>query len=1102
MAIKCNICTKNVLRHARQLKCYSCKESSHLKCLPNVSQNDSIYINRHNNNWLCLVCSQSVFPFNHLTDNFEFQSAITENNGHLVDMNLSNLVFNPLELNEDERFHQGPLADSDPDLQYYNDATSIGSISHCDYHLAHSFNRKICDLAVNNQCFSVLHLNIRSIPKNLSRFEQFTKNLDLNFTVMGFSETWLNESNVTCYSIPGYVHYYLHRSTRRGGGVSLFINDNIHVKVRSELNIMSDTVEALFVEISKECTNFQKDAVIGVVYRPPNQDVLAFNEKLNEILCKIKNEKKIVYLMGDFNINILDADNHIPSSEFLDNIYSHSLFPLITKPSRITSETSTLIDNILYNDISNTNCFNGLFFTDISDHFPVFSINHNSRINTKNQIYRMQVMNEKCLERFSIKIGNVNWTPIIQNNNGQEAFTSFYEKYLENYHECFPVKMVKPGYHNRKPWLSEGMKKSIQHKNKLYIIQRKIPTLDNIMSYKKYKNELNKLLKTAERSHYHDLLQQNRNNAKRVWSVIKDVINSKKQRSIPDQFKIGDKLETDKGVIATKFNHYFNNIGKDLADRISENDKNALSFMGQANAHSIFLTPVDQNEVKKTIVNLKNGSAGFDLIHAKVIKATFQKYIVPLTHVLNLSITQGFFPNSMKIAKIIPIYKSGDPMLINNYRPISILPLFSKLLERLMYDRMMSFIDRYNILYKYQFGFRERHSTNMALTILTDHILSALDKGKLVIGVFLDFKKAFDTVNYDILFQKLDRYGIRGTALYWLKDYLNNRMQYVSFNHVDSTQLSLKCGVPQGSILGPLLFLLYINDIINVSDSLTPVIFADDTNVFMTGKSVRETAEKMNVQLSKLVTWLNANKLSLNVSKTNYMVFKSKSRNISHDHELIINGTILEQVSNTKFLGVFLDDKLKWDCHIQSIKSKIAKGIGIICKARKLLDQKTLITLYYTIIYPYLTYCIEVWGNSAQTFMSCLHRLQKKAVRIITSSQYRAPSEPIFKKLSIVELTHLYTKSIAIFLFKFIKGSLPSIFHDLFVRNCEVHSRNTRSSQKLNIPLCRTELYRNSIRTQGPKIWNNLENLVNHQCSIHTYKRRLTKYFLEINDHT
>lgn len=227
------------------------------------------------------------------------------------------------------------------------------------------------------------------------------------------------------------------------------------------------------------------------------------------------------------------------------------------------------------------------------------------------------------------------------------------------------------------------------------------------------------------------------------------------------------------------------------------------------------------------------------------------------------------------------------------------------------------------------------------------------------------------------------------------------------------------------------------------------------------------------------------------------MIFRSKTQKIDTHSQLKINGIVIDFVSSTKFIGVKWDDKVKWDQHIQCIKPKIAKGIGIICKARKVFNKETLKTLYYSIIYPYLTYCIEVWGTSAQTYLSSLIKLQKKIVRIITSSNYRAESKPLFESLKILNLSQVYQRSFAIFMFKYVKGILPNIFDEFFKRNSQVSSRVTRNYNKLNVPFCKTELYKKSMKVEGPKLWNKLEDTINHQCSIQSFKKTLNKYLSE-----
>ena len=374
----------------------------------------------------------------------------------------------------------------------------------------------------------------------------------------------------------------------------------------------------------------------------------------------------------------------------------------------------------------------------------------------------------------------------------------------------------------------------------------------------------------------------------------------------------------------------------------------------------MFFTPVNEQEVRNIVFLLKNSSPGWDDISAKVIKNSFDLYIQPLTHILNMSLTQGVVPNELKLAKVIPLFKSGDKQLIKNYRPVSILPVFSKIFERISYNRLYSFITQNNLLYKYQFGFKKHYGTNSALILLIDKIMNSLNNGDIVLGLFLDFSKAFDCVNHEILIRKMSKYGIRGLCLDWFIDYLSQRKQYVLYNGNKSCEQIISCGVPQGSILGPVLFLLYINDLPNISEKLFTILYADDSNIFLVGKNAEVLIRTLNNEMYKLINWLNANQLCLNIDKTQYMFF-SLRKHISCNLHVTMNNQNIKRVDCVKFLGIYIDSQLSWHNHINYIKSKISKGIGVLCKARKYFDINTLTTLYYSFVYPYLTYCVEVW---------------------------------------------------------------------------------------------------------------------------------------------
>lgn len=454
----------------------------------------------------------------------------------------------------------------------------------------------------------------------------------------------------------------------------------------------------------------------------------------------------------------------------------------------------------------------------------------------------------------------------------------------------------------------------------------------------------------------------------------------------------------------------------------------------------------------------------YDLIRHAIIK--------PLTHVINLSFSQGVFPSQLKKAYVIPLYKGGDSQLMKNYRPVSVLSVFSKVFERLMYNRLMEYISNHNVLYNFQFGFRQDHSTEIALTVFIDKVMNALDNGQHVIGIFLDLAKAFDTVNHEILIKKLRHYGIRGNALEWFRSYLSGRTQIVKFT-IDSDEKEIVCGVPQGSILGPLCFLLYVNDLASVSDLLYSVMFADDTNMFAQGKNLCALENAINDELKKVVKWLYTNKLSLNIGKTHCMIFTNCRQLCNRVGNIYINGVNIETVSQTKFLGVLIDNKLKWSTHIEYISAKIAKGIGIIRKTKVILDKDTLLTLYYTFIYPYLSYCNIIWGKASNVYLSCLYILQKRILRLICNTHFLAHSAPLFKSCKVMTIYDINLYCTALYMFKVKNNKVPECIGKMFKLQSDVHAIHTRQAHLYHLPLYRTEKMKNTITYLGPYIWNN-----------------------------
>ncbi len=334
----------------------------------------------------------------------------------------------------------------------------------------------------------------------------------------------------------------------------------------------------------------------------------------------------------------------------------------------------------------------------------------------------------------------------------------------------------------------------------------------------------------------------------------------------------------------------------------------------------------------------------------------------------------------------------------------------------------------------------------------------------------------------------MEAYGIRGLVLKWFKSYLSNRQQFVSIGDNISSHLFTKCGVPQGSILGPLLFIIYINDIVNVSDIAELIMFADDTNIFFSDYDINKLNLTVNVELAKLALWFKLNRLSLNIKKTNFMLFKCRQKNIPVAISIVIDNVNIQQVYSTKFLGVIINQHLSWNDHILAVKGKANKSIGILLKIRKHLPLYSLSMLYNCLIHPYFEYCNIVWGYPS-IHLDSLFRTQKKAIRIITNSKWKSHSKPLFDTLSILPLNQLHKFQVGCFVYKSLHNLLPNTFSNYFTLCTQIHHHNTRHSTKLHVFQSRIKIRANSIRISGVNLWNLLNIKIRNAQSFSVFKK-------------
>ena len=620
-------------------------------------------------------------------------------------------------------------------------------------------------------------------------------------------------------------------------------------------------------------------------------------------------------------------------------------------------------------------------------------------------------------------------------------------------------------------------------------------------AYKRVKNELNVLLKQSRKTYYNNYFTRYKEDLQKVWKGIKDVINIKnKSLDFPTCVTHNGQNITTPTEISDKFNDFYVSI----ADNILKNRKyggtaSFSDFLENPAPSSMALYPCEADEVISIIRQLSSKkSSGPNSIPTDILHLLQHDISKPLTQIFNLSFKTGIHPDALKTARVIPIFKKGSKLLVSNYRPISLLSNLNKILEKLMFNRVYNYLERNNIIYKLQFGFRSKHSTKHTLIDISENIKKALDNKKSACGIFVDLQKAFDTVNHEILIKKLSHYGVRGVVNNWFSSYLKNRTQFVSILGFNSSHKETKHGVPQGSVLGPLLFLIYMNDLHKAIKFSRVYHFADDTNLLKISNSPKQLQKHINIDLKFLYKWLLANKISLNCSKTEMIIFRKPNSSVNYKFNIKLNGHLLQPSDSIKYLGVYLDPELNWKTHCDVLSKKLKRANGMLMKIRHYLHKKELRSVYFAIFSSHLSYASEIWGQPKNINSEKIFRLQNRALRIIDFANFQDNVNPIYKSNNVLKLEDHIKIQNCLFVFDYYSGRLPQCFNGYFTKINEVHSIETISSKLgcLYTPRFATTRYGlNSITRKCIVNWNFFAKHFNNDLL--TYKRNEFKHKLE-----
>ena len=988
-----------------------------------------------------------------------------------------------------------PLNIIDPDDNYFND---------CDDNFeSFSIEKLNSSNVINESSLNIMLHNARSILSKgrMDDYEHLFGTIKNSFHVIAFTETWLKNENCDTVKFNEYNSSHMIRpitsndnDKAQGGGISVFVHENISYKVRNDLNIMLPFIETLFIEFIVN----NKKYMIGTVYRTPNTNVNTFIDYLDTLIEPIKNSHELI-ILGDFNICMLQDNNY--SQNFVNRMNTHILFPTILEATRVATvlrngdyhTTETLIDNIFIN--KQLQYKSGLLHLSISDHYPIFiSISQN----TDNQPYTNNVVkfrdiNDDSIAKFESDLKILFENTIRFIDEAPRAFTIFYTKLNEFYEKHFPV-IIKPTSKKEliNPWVTPSLAKLINIKHKLGRLASK-GRIDK-ETYKRFRNKVTMELRKAKSLFYSDKFCKYKGDMKKTWGTINETIRKRKlNRKIA---LMEDDEIIDETVIPDKFCNYFTSIAEKLVNDIPPGQSNPASFLRNRNNNSFFMSPIISNEITNAINDLKDNGCGLYKLSSKVLISIEPTLCKILEYIFNLCINHGYFPEELKIGCLSPVYKKGDKLNLENYRPICSLSPLSKIFERIIYNKMIAYIDKNNIMSETQFGFRKKMSTETALMKFMDYVHSGLSAKHYVGTVFMDLSKAFDVMNHEILKQKLEHYGFRGIFLDFMMQFVQDRRYFVNVNGLNSDIHNVNIGVPQGSTLGPLLFLIYVNDMKNSSSILKFIQFADDTTILFNCTDFNLLQSTLETEGNKVIEWLIANKLLINLAKTQSILFTFRRR--IQLLSINLNNIVIKEQDIVTFLGVVIDNKLNWKAHISHICSKVSKSIAIIRILKFIFPKEILKMLYMSLIYSYLNYCNLIWGSAENGIIQPLFILQKKAIRIMNKSHYLDHTSPIFKSLETLTVFQIFDSNCLMFAFKCINCNTFPYYRNKFSQSLNVHTYNTRYNDNYRInERARLRVIQRSFLHNGICSWNSLDNWKYDYYSISTFKKKIKSFLLD-----
>ena len=764
----------------------------------------------------------------------------------------------------------------------------------------------------------------------------------------------------------------------------------------------------------------------------------------------------------------------------------YNLEQMIQKPTRVTSDSETLIDHIYTNRPENISEIQVPTYA-ISDHYPVCITRHAPSLEKKHNHLEIQYRDTSKFKdgEYLEDLKKEPFHLIDDINDCDNAVEMFYAFLNKAFNKHAPLKTKRVKQHSKPSWLSSDIKDAMYTRDRYH----KQKDWEN---YKKWRNLVTEKIKKAKHEHYKQAIEENQKSSS-IWKYLNE-LNSKAKPVPPSNIKYNDKTATTMQDIVDTFSQYFSSVYDNYQGSNEEYDPSVLDSNIKEkleNSPPLAFDFITEHDVYKTLDSLNvNKATGLDGIGPRILKLSAPIITKSVTHIINISIATNRYPDLLKHAKVTPILKKGARSNPENYRPISILPTLSKVIEKHIAKVIFSYLNAHMLIHKEQSGFRNAHSCQTALTKLTEVWLQEMDKGNLSGVVFLDFTKAFDLVNHAILTKKLQSYNFHWNSIEWIKSYLDNRTQKICIGTTSSKPELIKVGVPQGSVLGPLLFLIFINDLPLVTKFSNIDLFADDATLHSSGSSIDSIQTNLGDDIEDIHKWCKNNNMHLNINKTKCMLLTTAQRLSRMDKkeiDLNINGEKIDNVINHKLLGINIDHYLHWEEQIDLVYKKINSKLALLSKIKWYLTLDTRILYFNAYILPMFDYCVTIWGNCSKQNIQRISKLQKKAARIILNKPNDAPSKPLFDQLKWLEFEKRIMFQKCILMYKCLNGIAPIYLEEIFTYNEAGYSLRSCTDSKIQLPKPKLEIYKKSFHFSGP------ENLEQYP---HTYqKQQILKIF-------